>query len=46
MGRGCVKTSVSEGCTELFSDFRLPTEVASAIGFRIDEIEIDVLHAN
>src|ERR1700682_5399542 len=30
---GCVKTSVSRGCRELFSHFRLLAEVASAIEF-------------
>src|SRR6202171_5679836 len=32
-GPGCVKTSVSRGCRELFSHFRLLAEVASAIEF-------------
>ena len=33
LGPGCVKTSVSRGCRELFSHFRLLAEVASAIEF-------------
>ncbi len=32
--RTCVKTSVSQRSTELFLNFRLSTEGASAIGFR------------
>src|ERR1700716_3606871 len=32
-GPGCVKTSVSRGCRELFFHFRLLAEVASAIEF-------------
>jgi hypothetical protein len=43
---GCVKSRVSQGNAELFLNCRLPTEVASAIGFRIDETETDILHAN
>src|SRR5437016_103358 len=43
---GCVKTSIRQRCTELFSQFSSPTGVASAIGFRIDEIETDVLQTN
>src|SRR5882757_2951385 len=45
-GPGCVKTCVSQGRTEFLSQLSSPTEVTSAIGFRIDEIEADVLRAN
>src|SRR5258708_40008269 len=43
---GCVKSRVSRGSAELFSQLLFPTKVASAIRFRIDKTEKDVLPAN
>ena len=44
--RLCEKSSEPRKRRIIFSICRLPTEVASAIGFRIDETETDVLRAN
>src|ERR1017187_176129 len=44
--QGCVKTCLSQGCAECFLNFLLSTELESAIGFHIDKIEKEFLHAS
>jgi hypothetical protein len=43
--RLCEKSREPRKRRIVFSIVRLPTEVANATGFRIDEIETDILHA-
>src|ERR1035437_5129055 len=45
-GRGCVKRDRAKDAQNCFLNCLLLTEVASAIGFRIDEIETEILHAS
>jgi len=42
---GCVKTHLSEGRSELLY-CPLPAALASAIGLRVDEIEMEILRAS
>jgi hypothetical protein len=42
---GCVKTRLSQGCSELFSQSPRLAAPTSAIGFRSDEIEMKILGA-
>jgi hypothetical protein len=46
MGPGCVKTRLSRGRAELFSQLLSASSTTSAIGIRNDEIEMEILRAS
>jgi hypothetical protein len=45
LGPGCVKRARAKDAQNCFLNCLLPTEAASATGFYIDEIEIEILRA-
>jgi hypothetical protein len=46
MGPGCVKTHLSRGRSELYSQLPSASSTTSAIGIRNDEIEMEILRAS